>query len=353
MVGDIMKYTALSLGTGLALLMATPATADKFHCRSSDRTSPYPVEMTGQHDHLRYAPATIGLDVREFAAYTAVFDGTDDDNGDGTPDLTANPTFVAYHLRGVRPDSNGAYREPDVSIERPGDWYRAPDLDFLWTNRPSVSDDRIDNSYDGIGRTWNRGHLAMADHAQRISAEASCNTHFFWNASPQAAEFNQGPWLHLETYSAAVSNSAGEAWIMAGPIFDAGRDILYIGDNGEVPVAVPHAFFKIIVVETRWGVQTRSFIYEHPSSVAANGHPGPDEPGNDPWVKCSSATNGRHDYNHADNLVSIATIEARTGLRFMPNITDRDTLVAAEHDDLWPIPANFWTGFICGGQREA
>src|SRR3546814_3249238 len=65
---------------------------------------------------------------------------------------------------------------------------------------------------------WNRGHLAMSDHAQRISPEAGCNTHVFWNASPQAADLNQGPWLHLENYSAAASNKYRSVWVIAGPI---------------------------------------------------------------------------------------------------------------------------------------
>ncbi len=57
---------------------------------------------------------------------------------------------------------------------------------FLWANRAGVAKKRLDDSYDGIGNTWNRGHLAMSDHAQRIAAEAACNTHHFWNGSPQA-----------------------------------------------------------------------------------------------------------------------------------------------------------------------
>lgn len=339
------------LATTLAVSLCGWAHADNFVCRSQGGTSPYPVQERADLDHLRYAPV-IGTDarIRRFAAYVAVFDDADDDNADGRADLTANPSFVSYHLRGVQPSSDGQYREPDISITRPNDWYRGEDLSDLWTGRPGITHTRIDDSYDGIGRIWNRGHLAMADHAQRISAEASCNTHFFWNASPQAADFNQGPWLHLETYSAAVSNAAGEAWIVAGPIFDRGREILYIGDAGEVPVAVPHAFFKIIVVETQHGVQARSFIYEHPSHLDAGGHPAPDAPSNDPWVKCSSASNERYDYDHRDNLVSIANIEARTGLHFyaLASVVDRQAVA----DDLWPIPEQFWSGFICGGQRQ-
>jgi len=121
----------------LAAAFAAPfAHAEEFDCRSSGGTSPYPVVLTGEHDHLRYAPDVSGLLLREFAAYAAVFDGPDDDNGDGEADLTGNPTFVAYHLIGVGPSPDGAYREPDVSIDRPQDWYRGEDLSFMWTARP-------------------------------------------------------------------------------------------------------------------------------------------------------------------------------------------------------------------------
>src|SRR3546814_1929381 len=71
---------------------------------------------------------------------------------------------------------------------------------------------------------------------------SGCNTHVFWNASPQAADLNQGPWLHLENYSAAASNKYRSVWVIAGPIFDPSTPKLTIGDPNELKVEIPDAF---------------------------------------------------------------------------------------------------------------
>ena len=129
--------------------------------------------------------------------FVSSFDSDDDDDGDGHQDFLAVPEWVAYELRGLS-EVSGTLAEPDISIHRPTDWYKSLELEFLWLEQPHVSKSRVDNSYDGIGRIWNRGHLAMADHAQRfghtggfdtssknrteIGWQSSCNTHVFWNA---------------------------------------------------------------------------------------------------------------------------------------------------------------------------
>lgn len=185
----------------------------------------------------------------------------------------------------------------------------------------------------------------MADHAQRISPEASCNTHVFWNASPQAAEFNQGPWLHLETYTGALSNMMGDVWIMTGPIFEPDAPILTIGDRGETPVAIPHAFWKLIVLELPSGrVDWRAVIYDHPVIETANG-PRPDPN----WIStvetCRSADQA---FDHSAAIVSIAELERRTGFRFFPDRHEYRVLAHHTPADLWRVPSRFWSGYRCG-----
>ena len=212
--------------------LSNDAAAEKFTCESDRGLSPYPIVAIPGYEHDRYAPVEREV-VKEFGAYISSFDGDDDDDGNGGGDLLAVPQWVTYELKGVAPDVSGEYSEPDISIKRPNDWYKAPALSFLWEDRPGVTKSRIDNSYDGIGKIWNRGHLAMADHAQRISWQASCNTHFFWNAVPQAADMNQGPWRHLEDYTAAASNKFKRIWIIAGPIFEHGKPIGFNRREGQ------------------------------------------------------------------------------------------------------------------------
>lgn len=325
-----------------ALHAGPAAHAEEFHCRTERGASPYALGPSRDHDHLRFAPRQRDR-TRAFHAFAASFDGTDDDDGDGAGDLRANPEWVAYHLRGVAPNDDGTFSEPDVSIRRPSPWYRSDDLAFVW--QAAGARDGLDRSYAGIGRVFNRGHFMMADHAQRISAEASCNTHVFWNASPQAAAFNQGPWLHLETYTAALSNMAGDAWIMTGPIFDAGEPILTIGDRGEAPVAIPHAFWKLIVIQLPSGrIDWRALVYEHPTISIRRG-PRPDPS----WISgietCRSADAA---FDHSAALVSLADLETRTGLRFFPERAEYALLAHRRPANLWDVPEHFWSGYRCG-----
>lgn len=331
--------------------VSSSALAAKFPCKSDRGMTAHAVESAPGFDHARYAPAEREL-VKSFAGYTGSFDVADDDTGDGKGDLLANPVWVAYELKGVAPTADGAFKEPEISLKRPSDWYKEPDFAFLWTNRAGVTKKRLDNSYDGIGTIWNRGHLAQADHVQRIGAEASCNTHHFWNAVPQAAEMNQGPWLHLENYVAALANKHGRVWTIAGPIFDVGKPILFIGDPGEVPVAVPHALFKILVREKEGRVHTLAFVFEQPSEMKA-GRPVPTSAAKAGWVKCNQVKSKGHVYDHRPRLVSVKQIEARTGLTFFAGHADRDWLESENPGALWPVEKKFWSGHVCGGQKQA
>ncbi|GLK53966.1 MULTISPECIES: DNA/RNA non-specific endonuclease [Alphaproteobacteria] len=342
------KIDLACLAAAVFLACTGSASAERFDCGSDRGASPYVLAPTGVHDHRRFAPAGATGPTRDFAAFAAAFDDDDDDNQDGRPDLTGNPTWVAYHLLGVAPTADGAYEEPNVSIDRPDRWYRSDDLSNHWIARPWITASRIDDSYRGVGRVWNRGHFAMADHAQRIGPEASCNTHVFWNASPQAADFNQGPWLHLETYTAALSNMVGEIWIITGPIFD-DAPLRNIAEPHEVPVAVPHAFFKIIVREIDGAIDVRALIFEHPS-VGPHGHVQPDPAEAAGWINCRSAGRAGHTYTPADNLVALRDVEARTGLRFLPDHPLRADLVDRQPDSLWHVPEPYWSGYLCGGQ---
>lgn len=171
-----MRFFAAA--SALASLMAVhaPAFASQ-KCNSSARL-PYGNFVSSYHDHDRVTPAASGLSQR-FTAYSFMVDEGDDDTGDGVADYRVNPIFVAYELRGVAPGPTRNYDEPATSIDGPSSWSASPALVPMLEEIPGVSQERIDNSYDGIGSIWNRGHLTMNEHAQRIGFEAACNTHNF------------------------------------------------------------------------------------------------------------------------------------------------------------------------------
>ena len=324
------------------------ALAESFQC-SGAAVSPYPALVASDHDHQRVAPGPANL-TKPFTAFFASFDDADDDDNDGVSDFRLNPEFVVYELRGVGPNGSGDYAEPAISITRPTKWYTSPELVPLVDAIPDVTDRRIDDSYSGIGTIWNRGHLAMSDHGQRISAQASCNTHNFWNASPQAADLNQGPWQHLENYSAAASNKYRSVWVIVGPLYDPATPKLTIGDPNELKVEIPDGFFKVIVHESPSGLDTLAFIFAQPNSLNSDGVPVPMAS----WVNCNRAASVGFVYDHRPNLVSIAEIEARTGLTFFAGRPDRASLISARATQLWSIEQRYWDpgSAVCARQRS-
>ena len=197
---------------------------------------------------------------------------------------------------------------------------------------------KIDDSYTGVGTTWNRGHLAMNSHALRIGWRKACNTHFFFNAVPQQAVFNQGDWLDLEASTGAAANKYGSVWAIAGPIFVSGTPIQTIGSSGEIPVAIPHALFKIVIKEPVGGglPDVLAFIFDQPLTE---------------YVRCASGEDAP-EYDHTDNLVSVQTVEQRTGLNFFQDLAVKQaalqTFKAQTATELWLVEDRFY-GVRCGG----
>ena len=120
----------------------------------------------------------------------------------------------------------------------------------------------------------------MADYAQRISRQASCDTHFFWNAVPQAADRNQGPWRNLGDHTPAAANKFGRLGIIAGSVFDANEPVGHIGEasKGEVPAAVPHGMFKVVVREVVYReVAALALLFTQHHEQGTAGQPRPTE----------------------------------------------------------------------------
>eukprot|EP00727_Mastigamoeba_balamuthi_P001424 m51a1_g11279 putative DNA/RNA non-specific endonuclease (428) ;mRNA; f:14945-16323 len=222
------------------------STASSSSSSSSSSTAP---DCKGLF-HAKYAPRPGEDIVRHFAAFTVCFDGPDDDDGDGVPDLEGVPTWVANQLRARRPG------QPLPRYERPRVWATDAKL-----HAQGVAPD--DSSYRGSGMT--RGHMCRKRDADRMGAEAGSATHTVMNACPQSEEFNSGVWLILEDLCERWADRFGSVWIMSGPIFTRPfSQVEKIGDRGETPVWVPDAFWKVVVREESDGSATAlSFRFDH------------------------------------------------------------------------------------------
>ena len=107
-------------------------------------------------------------------------------------------------------------------------------------------------------------------------------------------------------------------WIIAGPVFYRRAPARWIGDPGEVRVAIPDAFFKIVVKDSG-------------------------QPGEPDVLAFLFPTEGVDDYcstNHElrPYLTAVDVIEALTGLDFLTALEDdvEARLEQVVHTKLWP-----------------
>lgn len=124
----------------------------------------------------------------------------------------------------------------------------------------------VDEEVQGIRQEpgdW-RGHGLPIDHGHMCPA-ADCNydrqaleeTFLLTNMCPQNSELNRGDWEYLESRCRGWSRHFGKLYIVAGPLYYADRPRQTIGQNH---VAVPHAFYKVILRLTPQP-QALAFVY--------------------------------------------------------------------------------------------
>ncbi|MFN4971775.1 MAG: DNA/RNA non-specific endonuclease [Bacteroidota bacterium] len=116
------------------------------------------------------------------------------------------------------------------------------------------------NDKDYAGNGYDRGHLAPAGD-MGWSAQATYESFYYSNISPQNPGFNRGIWKRLETQvrNWAVENEA--VYVVTGPILESGLST--IGSN---KVSVPQYYYKVILDYRNPGVKAIGFIMRNASS---------------------------------------------------------------------------------------
>jgi endonuclease G, mitochondrial len=298
--------------------------------------SPWPAAATALpsgYDHDRFATLPHSLMTRT-GSFVSSFETPEDDAADSP--YKGIPKWVSYEMHALM-DEDGEAIHPQ-GAKRPVKWYELDSTAFLWQGQKLKPG--LDAAYRGFAVYWNRGHLAARNHANRISWQEGCNTHTFVNAVPQYADMNQGDWLALENYAIAAANKFGRVWTIAGPVFEPGRDVDTIGKEGTVPVAIPHALFKILVIERKGKVEARAFLFPQADAEDRGG-----------YRKCAGTPQSRYDL--ALYSTSIATLEKATGLHFLTNLseTQRRTVNADSPHEPWTIEGKYWAD-RCGGEDD-
>jgi endonuclease G len=202
----------------------------------------------------------------------------------GYSDTLGNPLWAAYRL------ADGEWKEP------------APRPDGFRVDPRTVA--RIEPA-DYTRSGYDRGHLAPNyGIATRFGRQAQEETFLMSNISPQKHPLNAGPWKALEQRIATnYPGRFGEVWVLAGPVFAAQPERL------KRRVAVPAAFFMIILDEREGRVRAEAFLLPQDSA------------GDDLGAY----------------LTSIDEIERRTGLDFLSALPDaaEAALESRRADRVW------------------
>lgn len=251
----------MKIAIGIAATLTTMASSA--FAQDACPRQPYPIQASQGYEHTKWIESNEAGDIRfDYGGFVASFDGLDDDDGDPTTqDVTVQPEWVAHEVRRYIDQGMFLYAQ---GLKRPRPWYEHEETDFI-DGVFGFDGKKIDRSYSGEGHVWNRGHMATRSLVNRLSDEAGCNTHFFFNAVPQYGPMNSGDWLALERYTGALANKYGRAWAMNGPIFYEGVDFETIGEADEIPIPIPHALFKVIVFQDEEEIFVRSYIFPQPS----------------------------------------------------------------------------------------
>ncbi len=180
-------------------------------------------------------------------------------------------------------------------------------LNENWVERADefLPDDRVKNGSAALedyrNSGYDRGHLApAADMA--FNENAMYYSFLLSNISPQSKNFNKGIWRELEELTRNWAKQNEALYVVSGPIL---KDPIK-GTIGENQVAVPAAYFKVLLDTTEPQLKGVAFII-------------PNEVSFEPLYKFA---------------VSIDEVEERTGLNFFPNFE----VEALERDfnlDLW------------------
>ena len=165
------------------------------------------------------------------------------------------------------------------------------------------------DDYEGLGGTYVRGHMAPAED-MRWSESAEEQSNLLTNIAPQiGSSFNGSIWKTIENRVRSWVMDREDLTIICGPVFEARQRVQQIERQpeterqklynviGENNVAVPTAFFKIVVdMRNQLNPDILAFLVPHIETV-----PGPER-------------------RIETYLTSVDRIEELTGLDFLTNL---------------------------------
>lgn len=270
------------------------------------------IDLVPSYEHTLWGIKPVDLEFK-FAAFTTSFDGPDDNNGNGKSDKWNIPEWVAYEIKG------GQTKHP---ASKPSKWLTKKAL-----HQNEVAPNNASYVYSGATKMpfeknntkrFSRGHLCMASIARRISSDAGYNTYTVLNAVPQLQWQNNGIWKKLENDTIKWADRFDRVWIITGPAFFNKDPAQWLGQEGEVKVAIPDRLYKIVIRKD--GDKAKAIAFLIPNILQES------------------------EKNYWDFQTTIDEVERVTGLKFLTELSSQTTLTAEEQAALKSeaLPKSKW-----------
>ena len=178
----------------------------------------------------------------------------------------------------------------DNSVGRNDAWAYDPAIDQSW--QPNLS-----GAYSSSnGRSYDRGHQ-VASNDRQTTVEQNQQTFYYTNMTPQYSSLNQGQWVELEKKVQGVATKttgSDTLYVVTGPLFEGKLESAT--DKSEVSCPAPSGYWKCLMKCT----------FSSPGVMSAA-------------VGCAYLFD-TNSSNEAPSVVTIDSIESRTGFDFFVNV---------------------------------
>lgn len=178
----------------------------------------------------------------------------------------------------------------DNNVSRNDAWAFDPAIDQSW--QPNLG-----SAYSSSnGRSYDRGHQ-VASNDRQTTLEQNKQTFYYTNMTPQYSSLNQGQWVELEKKVqgvATVTTGSDTLYVVTGPLFEGNLESAT--DKNEASCPAPSGYWKCLMKCT----------FSSPGVMSAA-------------VGCAYLFD-TNSSNIAPSIVSIDTIESRTGFDFFVNV---------------------------------
>ena len=178
----------------------------------------------------------------------------------------------------------------DNNVSRNDAWAYDPAIDQSW--QPNLS-----GAYSSSnGRSYDRGHQ-VASNDRQTTKEQNQQTFYYTNMTPQYSSLNQGQWVELEKKVqgvATVTTGNDTLYVVTGPLFEGKLESATDKNGASCPA--PSGYWKCLMKCT----------FSSPGVMSAA-------------VGCAYLFD-TNSSNIAPSVVTIDTIESRTGFDFFVNV---------------------------------